>query len=420
MQPSKDDPACHQTATKTRYPAAPSRRRSAVPLHTIRYLIVLAIGQNIGWGTVGLLAVIGGDIAISLNLPPPLVFAGTSVFYITMGLCAPFLGQAFIRFGARTLLVAGSLGAALGFVLLASSQGAITYLLAWAVMGLAGSASLSTAAHIALNEALGPRAKSAIGALMVASGLSGTIFWPTTAFLVHATDWRMVCLTYAALLMAAAVLYALGLPRRQTADAVPLGAPSDTVAPPAQTTFYLVAAAIALNAFVTFGFSAILIELLKSLGVAAPTAIALASSLGIIQVLARGFDLLGAKWDGLATALVAAPALVVSLIVLLILGPSWPGILSFIAIYGVGSGALAVSRATMPLVFYDKADYARAVTRIALPLNLISAAAPPTLIALLDGFGPSAVLAAAIVCSGAALILLLLLNRRRPKESSSW
>lgn len=381
--------------------------------YILRYLIVLAIGQNIGWGTVGLLAVLGSEIATSMALPPPLIFAGSSVFYITMGLCAPFLGPAFIRFGARTLLAVGSLGAALGFIALAASQEAVTYLAAWAILGLAGSASLSTASHIALNEALGARARNAIGLLMLASGLSGTIFWPTTAYLAGLTDWRMICLIFAALLLFAAALYAVGLPRPAPSGTLADKAPA-TAVPPAQTTFYLVAAAIALNAFVTFGFSAILIELLKSLDVQPALAVGLASSLGIIQVAARGIDLLGgAKWDGLATALVAAPALVLSLILLLVFGASWIGVVGFILIYGIGSGALAVSRATMPLVFYDKAYYARALTRIALPLNLISAAAPPALIALLDGVGPQAVLIASIVFSSVALGLLIVLNGRR-------
>jgi len=392
--------------------------RSIVPFHTLRYLIVLAIGQNIGWGTVGFLAVLGTSIATALALPPALIFAGSSVFYVTMGLCAPFLGPAFIRFGARTLLATGSLGAVFGFILLAASQEAISYLAAWAILGLSGSASLSTAAHIALNEALGSRAKNAIGLLMLASGLSGTIFWPATAYLAGLTDWRTICLIFAGLLLSAAALYALGLPRPQAATASTTSKP-EAPAPAAQTTFYLVAAAIALNAFVTFGFSAILIELLKSLGVQPELAVGLASSLGIIQVAARAFDLLGgAKWDGLATALVAAPALVLSLILLLAFGASWAGLFGFILVYGIGSGALAVSRATMPLVFYDEADYARAVTRIALPLNLISAAAPPALIALLDGIGPHAVLTSAILCSGLALGVLIVLNQRRPALDS--
>lgn len=380
----------------------------------LRYLLILAIGQNIGWGTVGLLAVLGSTMAADLDLPQPVIFAGTSLFYVTMGLCAPLLGSAFIRFGARTLLATGSLVSALGFILLAASHGVIPYFLAWAILGIAGSASLSTASHIALNEALGARAKNAIGLLMLASGLSGTIFWPTTAYLAGLTDWRMICLIFAALLLFAAALYALGLPRAQPLVAPPAKTAKLATAP-AQTTFYLVAAAIALNAFVTFGFSAILIELLKSLGVQPDLAVGLASSLGVIQVAARALDLLGGtRWDGLSTALVAAPALVLSLILLLVFGASWAGVVSFIVVYGIGAGALAVSRATMPLVFYDKADYARALTRIALPLNLISAAAPPALIALLDGIGPQAVLIASLICSGLALGLLVLLNQRRP------
>ncbi|MBO9588108.1 MAG: MFS transporter [Devosia sp.] len=380
----------------------------------MRYLLVLAIGQNIGWGTVGLLAVLGSTMAADLDLSPPVIFAGTSVFYVTMGLCAPLLGSAFVRFGARMLLAAGSFLSALGFIVLAASQGAIPYFLAWAILGLAGSASLSTASHIALNEALGARARNAIGLLMLASGLSGTIFWPTTAYLAGLTDWRMISLIFAALLLFAAALYALGLPRPQPVAAPPAKT-IEVAAAPAQMTFYLVAAAIALNAFVTFGFSAILIELLKSLSVQPDLAAGLASSLGIIQVAARALDLLGgARWDGLSTALVAAPALVLSLILLLVFGATWAGVVSFIVVYGIGAGALAVARATMPLVFYDKAEYARALTRIALPLNLISAAAPPALIALLDGIGPQAVLIAALVCSGLALGVLVLLNQRRP------
>jgi len=45
-------------------------------------------------------------------------------------------------------------------------------------------------------------------------------------------------------------------------------------------------------------------------------------------------------------------------------------------LYGLGSGALAVARATIPLVFYDNVEFAKATSRIAMPLNLISAASP--------------------------------------------
>ncbi len=48
---------------------------------------------------------------------------------------------------------------------------------------------------------------------------------------------------------------------------------------------------------------------------------------------------------------------------------------------------MAVARATIPLVFYDQAEFAKAMSMIALPLNLASAISPPLLAGLLTQFG---------------------------------
>jgi hypothetical protein len=87
-----------------------------------------------------------------------------------------------------------------------------------------------------------------------------------------------------------------------------------------------------------------------------------------------------------------------------------------ILVYGMGSGALAVARATIPLVFYDKAAYARAAARIALPLNIMSALAPPLLVGLLGQVGPKAVLGLTAAASCAAVLILLQLRSRRPEH----
>ena len=85
----------------------------------------------------------------------------------------------------------------------------------------------------------------------------------------------------------------------------------------------------------------------------------------------------------------------------------------FAACYGIGNGLMTLARATIPLVFYDKAAFAKATSHIALPLNLISAAAPPLMAALLTRFGSDAVLELALICSIGALAMLALLGRRR-------
>ena len=47
----------------------------------LRVLPVLAIGQIIGWGTIGLLAVVGTQVAADLHMDISAVFAGNSIFY---------------------------------------------------------------------------------------------------------------------------------------------------------------------------------------------------------------------------------------------------------------------------------------------------------------------------------------------------
>ncbi|KWV56250.1 hypothetical protein AS026_35615 [Rhizobium altiplani] len=75
------------------------------------------------------------------------------------------------------------------------------------------------------------------------------------------------------------------------------------------------------------------------------------------------------------------------LLVLFAFGPSPATLVACLLLFGVGSGAFTVARATMPLVFFKKAEYAAAVSVIALPLNLTSALAAPALSGLLTVSG---------------------------------
>lgn len=384
----------------------------------LRILVVLAIAQLIGWGAIGLPAVIGRQIAADLNMSLAAVFAGTSVLYVVMGLLAPLLARAFVSYGARRVMISGTVAAAPGFALLAMADGAVPYFAAWVILGAAGAATLSTAAYIMLREIAGSRSRGAIGALMLVSGLSSSIFWPTTAFLSQAAGWRATCLIYgAAMIFICLPLHVFGLPGRVAShsESGPSGTGLAAAMPVAtKSTFYLIVSAIALNAFVTFGFSAVLIELLRSEGLASSKAIAFASALGVVQVGARGIDLLGGgKWDGVTTAIVAGPMLPVAMLLLMFAGGTHWSIAAFIVLYGLGSGALAVARATIPLAFYDKADYARAASHIALPLNLISALSPPVMAGLLVLCGDKAILALAMSCSSISLLIMLVLARKR-------
>jgi MFS family permease len=392
---------------------------SIADLRIVRVLAVLAITQLIGWGTVSLPAVIGRQLAAGLGMDMAAVFAGTSVFYIAMGIASPWLARPFTRYGTRRVMMAGTLVAAPGFMLLATAQGPLGYFAGWVLLGLAGSATLTTAGLIVLNEVAGPNAKSAIGALMLVTGLSSSVFWPTTAFLTDLFGWRGTCLVYAAVMpLVCLPLFAFGLPRHSKAVAATAhgGAALGLKPAPSRGTFYLLVTTLGLYVFVTFGMGAVLIELFKAEGLSAAEAISFGSMLGVVQVAARAIDFLGGgRWDGITTGLVAGLALPVAMLLLMTIGGAAWTVALFMLLYGMGSGALAVARATMPLIFYDKAQLISVMSRMALPLNILSALSSPILVALLTRFGSNALLGLALLCSCAALVILVLLGGRRPR-----
>ena len=166
----------------------------------VRTLIVLALTQLIGWGTVGLIAIVGRQMADDLQMSVAAIFAGNSVLYLVMGLCSPFLAKTLATLGARRVMICGTAVAILGFAALALAHGPVAYVIAWVILGMGGSATLTTPAFVLLNEMVGQSAKSAIGALMLVTGLSSSLFWPIASFLSHAVGWRTICLIYGAAL----------------------------------------------------------------------------------------------------------------------------------------------------------------------------------------------------------------------------
>ncbi len=100
----------------------------------VRTLIVLALTQLIGWGTVGLVAIVGRRMADDLGMGVAAVFAGNSILYLAMGLCSPLLAKAFARLGARLVMICGTVIAILGFAALAFSHGPVAYYGAWVIL----------------------------------------------------------------------------------------------------------------------------------------------------------------------------------------------------------------------------------------------------------------------------------------------
>lgn len=378
---------------------------------TLFVFLTLALTQVTAWGAVGFLPAIGSGIATDLGTGLPRVFLGSAIMFVTTGLVAPWAGRGFARFGARRMMAVGAALVGLGLALAALAPALAAFLAAWVVIGAGGALVLTTGAYVYLADWSAPRARSLIATMMLVTGLAGSIFWPVSAYLDTVLGWRGALFVYAAVMALAVAPWLLLLP--EPARAAPAAGPVPGRARRGPVFWFLVTA-VALNGFVTFGIDAIGIELFRALGQDLAGAVALASALGFIKVGGRVIDLLGgSRWDALGTGLVAGAMIPVGLLALALGGGSLPGLAGYLVFFGLGCGAYAVARATMPLVFYQKADYAAAMATIALPLNLINGLAAPLLATALAGLGPRPVLVGLALVSTCAFLLLVRLNRLR-------
>ncbi|MBY5846400.1 MFS transporter [Rhizobium leguminosarum] len=380
--------------------------------------LTLAFTQITGWGVVGVLPVLASSIAVDLHFALPTAFLGTAVMFATMGLVAPVIGRGFERFGAKRVMAAGAALIGIGLASLSVTKSLPIYVTAWGALGIAGAMFLTTAAYVYLADFAEERARGLIGSLMLVTGLAGSVFWPLTAYLEHIVGWRATIQIYAGgMIMIIMPLVLLGIPEVKS-----IHRKQEVERRTAQrgNTFWFLVSAIALNSFVTFGMEAIGIELFRVLGADPAWAVGVASFLGVLKVCGRLIDLLGGKrWDALSTGIVAGAMIPAGLLILLAFGATTGSLLACLLLFGIGSGAFAVARATMPLVFYKKAEYAAAMSAIALPMNLTSAMAAPILSGLLTESGAPATLTLLVICSGAALFLLLKLGSLRKQELTS-
>jgi MFS family permease len=364
-------------------------------------------------------SVTAAGMAGDLGLEPSMVYLGPTVMLVAMALCSPPLGTLYARFGARLVLASGSALAAPGLWLLASGDGPITYFVAWSVLGIAGVATLTTSAHVFLTEIAGDDARRAIGAQMLAMALAPSVSWPVTVFFEAALGWRGTLVIYGAMmLLVCAPLHFFGLPRSEPVGQAARAATDGQERPKTRRDRRLVAlivAAVALNGFVTWGFQLVVIDLFRSYAVPDYLAVGFGSAIGFIQLSARLFDFLGGnRWDGLTTGFVAAAIMPLALLALILGGGTEGSIVLFLVLYGLSSGAMSVSRATMPLVFFSPAQYGLVMARLGLPLNLAFAAAPPFFSFVLGVAGNGWALSIALFCSVGTLTSMMLLNRMRP------
>jgi len=371
-----------------------------------RLILVIAIGQTIGWGTMfAAFALFVAPMEAELGWSRAAINAGLTLALLVSGLVAIPLGRRVDRQGARELLAWGGwLGAAM-LGLWSVTASLPLYLVLWAAMGLAQAAALwGPAMALVVGAARDPA--RAITAITFVTGFTATIFIPLTAWLIEAFGWRGALQALAALQLIPGLLTLWLLPAGAARPAAAPGAGFRLTTAIRNPVFLGLAACLAAHAFIATGLGAHAIPLLRERGLPEASVLLLVALHGPFQVAARaalfalGPRVTMRQAGRLATGLVA-PAMLV-----LALAPAeFAWLVLYALAWAIADGLMTIVRAAGVLEILGRANYG-ALTGALSVATVGPRMAAPVLLALIwegaGGYGPVPWLLAALGLLGAA------------------
>jgi len=374
-----------------------------------RGVVVGALGaaQTLAWGSSYYLpAILADPIADGLGLSRTVLFGVFSGSLLVSALLGPLVGRVIDTYGGRGVLALANLVLAAGLVLLALTQGLVTLVAAWTVLGVGMAMGLYDPAFATLAGLYGRAARGPITGITLIAGFASTVGWPLSALLEAHFGWRGACLVWAALNLF------IGLPLNRLL--VPRAPPPSrateaqgTAGPAPRGAMPLLAFVFAATWFVTGAMAAHLPRLLEIAGASATGAIAAAALVGPAQVAARLVEFGALKrTHPLISARLAAALHPIGAILLIALGPS--AITAFAVLHGAGNGLLTIAKGTLPLAIFGPVGYGLRSGVLGAPARAAQAGAPLMFGLLLDRMGLGMLAISAGLSLAAAVALLML------------
>lgn len=384
------------------------------------WVLVLALGvtETVSYGILQYaFPVFIAPMRAELGWSTAAITGAFSVAVLVSGVAAVPAGWWVDRRGARGLMTAGSVAAALGLAAWSRVEGLAAFYALSALLGLAMAAVLYEPAFAVVASWFARHRGRALTVLTFIGGFASVIFVPLAAWLVEARGWREALLWLAGILALLTVPpHALLLRRRPEDHGLH---PDGAVAPPPRhassaeerparetvrsASFRWLTAAFALSAFAGTAVAVHLVPLLLERGRSPAFA---AAALGAVGVMALpGRLVLTPLGDR-----VSRPALTAAIFLLqgagtlaLLAGGEDAALWAFVALFGAGFGAISPARAALVAELYGRGGYGAVSGVLALALAVARAAAPvgaSLLHAAGGGYAP--VLALLALCSALA------------------
>jgi len=362
-------------------PAAYASRQEAGRVWT------LALAQMLSWGSLFYpFALLLVPMERELGLSRAQSSLAFSLALLAEGLLAYPVGRLIDRAQGRWVMAGGSVLAALCLLALAEVHSASGLYLCWLGIGAAMAGVLYTPAFAILTRRYPQDFRRAILSMSFLGGLASTVFIPLVASLIARWGWRDavrgLALPHLLLCLPIHLLCLRGEP------VLPVVLRRTGQQPLRQAAFWLVAGFVVLSLAVTAAIPAHLVPMLQEAGLQPSAVIALAASIGVLQVLGRLLlYLLEPRMDVHRSNLLI-PCLVPLALLLWLAGSAWGGgallggALLFAALYGMGNGMLTLVKGTVVAQYVSREQVATLNGLIALPSALARAAAPLALGAL--------------------------------------
>ncbi|WP_050470505.1 MFS transporter [Herbaspirillum chlorophenolicum] len=386
----------------------------------------LGLTQIVGWGSMFYAyGVLMQPMQLELQASKPVIVGAYSLALLISGLLSTLAGSIIDRVGGRLLMGAGTVLATIMLALLSTVHSVTGLYLIWAGIGVAMSATLYQPAFAVITQIFEGGFRRAITMLTLFGGFASTVSWPLTQWLLEQYGWRETWMIYAvANLVICLPIHAL-LPRAASikAKAKDPAASVGLAAVLREPSFYLITAAVTLNALVFSAMSLHLISILHDRGMSAYYAAGIGALIGPMQVLGR---ILEATFGKNATTrqigLIAIFLLPVALI-LLFAPAEWLLIYGlFAAMYGVGNGVMTIVRGALPAELYGREAYGAISGAMATPVTIAFAAGPfvASLLYAIGGGYPGAIVALIGIASlGAVLFFYATAHPRHDTVSST-
>lgn len=382
--------------------------------------IGLGVSMTVGYGTLHYsFSVLAPAIARDFGWETSFVFGVFSAGLLAGAVSAPIFGRSIDRFGARPVMVLGTLAATLALALYAVMQNAWQFAVITFLAEFVAFAVQYDAGFAALAQRHGQDARSHVTLVTLIAGFASTVFWPLDQWLLTLMDWRDVYLVLAAINLVLALPVHLAVPAYRPAPRVKAAVEErKPEAGGVRLQMALMATSLAAGGFLISAVSASLLVVLGAAGFSPAVATLAGSLIGPSQVLARLIEYSQRRLlTPVATALVASGALFVSFLLLssAILLPIAAIPLVFAVVYGAGQGLTSIVRGVLPLHYFGTAGYGRTTGILSGVRMVLSAAAPVSIVFVSERVGAGAAILFLLCVAGIAAGTMALLARQRPQ-----